>query len=115
MKQIPQNFVNYKSTATFDKQSVPKMFLHLHNTRSGVYGKICVTSGSLKFYGFTQRRGDIEIEKNLTADEFICSPPEYWHKVEFLTDDTTFRVDFYADENSEIVAQNLNERNSPTN
>lgn len=110
MSQIPENFINYKSTPIFDQSSVPKMFLHLHNTRSGVYGKICVISGTLKFFGFTQRKGDIEQEISISAGNFAISPPEYWHKVEFLTENTTFRVDFYADKNSEIAKENLSER-----
>jgi len=112
MKQIPENFVKYKSTPVFEKNSVPKMFLHLHNTRAGVYGKICVTSGTLKFFGFTQRRGDIEQEISIAAGDFAVSPPEYWHKVEFLTEDTKFRVDFYAEKESKIVKDNLSERNA---
>lgn len=96
MNQIPENFVKYKSTAVFEKSSVPKMFLHFHNTRVGVYGKICVISGTLKFFGFTERRGDIEQEISIEAGDFAISPSEYWHKVEFLIEQTKFRVDFYA-------------------
>ena len=86
------------------------MFLHLHNTRAGVYGKINVISGKLKFFGFTERKGDIEKEITIDAEGFAISPPEYWHKVEFLTDETKFLVEFYADKNSAIVAENLSER-----
>lgn len=111
MPSIPEDFVNYKSTAHFTKTDIPKMFLHLHNTKAGVYGKIYVTKGKLKFVGFTDRRGEVEkqivIEENNTA----ISPPEYWHKVEFLTEDTEFYVDFYAHKESDIVKQNLSERN----
>jgi tellurite resistance-related uncharacterized protein len=112
MNQIPENFVKYKSTPVFEKSSVPKMFLHLHNTRVGVYGKICVISGTLKFFGFTQRKGYIEQEISIAAGDHAVSPPEYWHKVEFLTEETKFRVDFYAEENSKIVKDNLSERNT---
>lgn len=113
MNQIPENFVNYKYTPTFEKNSVPKMFLHLQNTRAGVYGKICITSGTLKLFGFfTQRRGDIEQAISIEAGDFFVSPPEYWHKVKFLTEDTTFCVDFYADQNYEIVKESLSERNT---
>ena len=111
MKLIPEKFVNYKSTNVFDKDNVPKMFLHMHNTRSGVYGKICVLSGTLKFYGFTERKGDVEVELSMNAGDFINSPPEYWHKVELLDNETKFRVDFYADKDSDIVKDTLLERN----
>ncbi len=111
MPTIPTDFVNYKSTPVFTPDNIPKMFLHLHNTRAGVYGKIIVMSGSLKFYGFAERRGAIEQEIVIEQDESAISPPEYWHKVEFMTDDTAFRVDFYALKDSEIVAENRSERN----
>jgi tellurite resistance-related uncharacterized protein len=110
MSQIPENFVKYKSSPVFEKNSVPKMFLHLHNTRAGVYGKICVISGTLKFFGFTERKGDIEQEISIVAGDFAVSPPEYWHKVEFLTEKTKFQVNFYADKDSQIVKDNLPER-----
>lgn len=112
MNKIPENFVKYKSTPIFSKSSVPKMFLYLHNTRTGVYGKICVISGTLKFFGFTHRKGNIEQEISIVAGDYAVSPPEYWHKVEFLTEETKFRVDFYAAHDSEIVKENLSERST---
>ncbi len=112
MISIPDDFVNYKSTPHFTHTNIPKMFLHLHNTKAGVYGKICVIKGQLKFYGFTDRRGEIEQEIIIEAHHTAISAPEYWHKVEFLNDETEFYVDFYAQKESDIVKQNLSERNN---
>ncbi len=112
MNKIPENFVKYKSTPVFTKNDVPKMFIHLHNTRAGVYGKICVLAGTLKFFGFTKRKGNIEQEISIEAGDFTVSPPEYWHKVAFLTEETMFRVDFYAENNAKIVKDSLSERNA---
>ncbi|MBB1272870.1 DUF1971 domain-containing protein [Psychromonas sp. SR45-3] len=111
MMNIPDDFVHYKSTPLFTKSNIPKLFLFEHNTKAGVFGKICVTSGHLKFYGFSERRGLIEQEIIIPAGESAISPPEYWHKVEFLSDDTAFEVKFYAQKDSDIVKQNLSERN----
>lgn len=108
---IPNDFVHYKTTPLFTVNNIPKLFLFEHNTKAGVYGKICVATGSLKFYGFSERRGVIEQEVVIHAGEEGISPPEYWHKVEFLSDDTTFHVEFYAQASSDIVQQNLSERN----
>lgn len=110
MRAIPDNFIHYKSTDIFDSTNVPKMFLHEHNTRAGVFGKISVLSGSLRFYGFNKRRGDIEQKITLLPGDTAISPPQYWHKVELLTDDTQFIVEFYADKASDIAQQNLSER-----
>jgi len=111
MKSIPDNFVNYKSTVIMDKNNVLKMFLHLHNTRAGVYGKINVLAGQLKFFGFVDRKAEVEREIIINRGEAAISPPEYWHKVELMTDYTQFRVDFYAEKDSEIVMKNSSERN----
>jgi tellurite resistance-related uncharacterized protein len=108
---IPADFVNYKTTFLMNKGNIPKMFLFEHNTKAGVYGKICVEVGEVKFSGFKERRGDIEQEVNIKAGGFAISPPEYWHKVELITEDTEFKVEFYAQQDSEIVKQNLSERN----
>lgn len=108
--KIPDDFVHYKTTPLFTQTNVPKMFLFEHNTKAGVYGEICVVQGSLKFYGFNQRRGAVEQEVIINAGEMAISPPEYWHKVEFLTDETRFQVQFYAKNGSDIVKQNLSER-----
>ncbi|MCL1145064.1 DUF1971 domain-containing protein [Shewanella sp. 10N.261.52.F9] len=110
MAAIPVDYVNYKSTAVFEKATVPKMFLHLHNTKAGVYGQIHVLNGELKFYGFADRRGEIEQELVIKVGDVGVSPPQYWHKVEFLTDDTCFRVDFWAHKDSDIVAESQSER-----
>ncbi|MFT4929986.1 MAG: tellurite resistance-related uncharacterized protein [Phenylobacterium sp.] len=115
MSQIPQDYVNYKSTPVYTSENVPKIFLHLHNTKAGVYGKICVLSGQLKFYGFVNRRGEVEKELVIDTNEVAISSPQYWHKVEFLEDDSSFRIDFYAKKDSAIVAQNQNERESERN
>ena len=111
MALIPKDFVNYKSTPIFSHDSVPKMLLHMHNTKAGVYGQIQVLAGQLTFYGFTDRRGELDKQIVINAGKTAISPPEYWHKVELMTDDTEFRIHFYAQKDSEIVAQQQSERN----
>ena len=107
---IPNDFINYRSTSVFTKESVPKLLLYSYNTKAGVYGKISVLTGSLKFYGLKEHRGEAEKEIVINEGESAVSPPQYWHKVELLTNDTTFKIDFYAQKDSEIVSQNQSER-----
>ena len=108
---IPDDFVHYKTTPLFTKSNIPKLFLFEHNTKAGVFGKICVSFGRLQFSGFSERRGLIEQDIVILAGKHAISPPEYWHKVAFLTDDTEFKVEFYAHKDSDTVKQNLSERN----
>lgn len=110
MALVPKDFVNYKSTPVFSRDNVPKMLLHMHNTKAGVYGQIQVLTGSLKFYGFTGSRGELDKEIIIRAGETAISHPEYWHKVELLTEDTQFRLHFYAHKDSAIAAAQQSER-----
>ena len=76
--------------------------------------KICVFKGSLKFYGFSERRGKVEQEEIIETNESLVSPPQYWHKVELLDKGTQFKVEFYAQRDSDIAKQHLSERDSNT-
>lgn len=115
MPKIPLDYVNYKTTSLFNLENVPKMFLFHHNTKKGVYGEINVKSGQLKFTGFESRHSEVEKEIILEAGSQAVSPPQYWHKVEFLTEDTEFFVKFYAQKDSDIVTENQSERNQDFN
>jgi hypothetical protein len=37
------------------------------------------------------------LEQVIEAGSFGISPPEKWHRIELLTDDTYFNIDFFAD------------------
>ncbi|MCK5883800.1 MAG: DUF1971 domain-containing protein [Bacteriovoracaceae bacterium] len=108
--KIPSDFVNYRSTKVFTKDTVPKLLVKSHNTKAGVYGKITVLNGALKFYGLESDNGAVEAEVLISANESAISPPQYWHRVEFTTDDTTFKIDFYAQKDSDVAIKNLSER-----
>lgn len=110
MALVPKDYVNYKSTPVYDIETVPKMLLHRHNTKVGVYGQIQVLKGQLKFVGFEERRGEVDKEIIIKENETAISHPQYWHRVELLTPDTQFRVNFYAHKSSEIVALSLSPR-----
>lgn len=52
MTKIPENFYAYKETRVFDENSLPDVLRNMHNTKVGVYGKIQVISGALKYTAF---------------------------------------------------------------
>ncbi|MDB2447336.1 DUF1971 domain-containing protein [bacterium] len=105
MPTIPADYINYKTTATFNVDSVPKVFLSHHNTKKGVYGQITVVKGQLKFFGFNGKSSEVEKETVIEKNTSDVVPPQYWHKVKFLTDDTEFFVKFYAHKDSETVKE----------
>ena len=38
-----------------------------------------------------------DLEVVIEAGSFGISPPQKWHRIELLTDDTYFNIDFFAD------------------
>lgn len=100
---IPDEYIHYKSSAEFGQVNVPKLFLHEHNTKAGVYGKICVLEGRLEFVGFQHRRGTVDSQQIIHAGEHVVCAPEYWHKVTLLDAETRFLVQFFAAPDSPMV------------
>lgn len=37
------------------------------------------------------------METTIIAGQFGISPPQYWHRIEVLRDDTYFNLEFFAD------------------
>ena len=49
MKTFPGNVASYKKTPEFDETSIPRGLLKSHQTKEGVWGKIIVLEGQLKY------------------------------------------------------------------
>lgn len=49
MKTLPADVVHYKSTPVFDQASVPAGLRREHSTAAGVWGRIVVHEGSLRY------------------------------------------------------------------
>ena len=78
MKQIPEHVAAYRRTAEFSEATIPAGLRSRHNTRAGVWGRIRVLEGRLRY-----RILEPEIE------ELVLSPgqdgvvePEVFHEVE---------------------------------
>jgi len=56
-RELPAEFVAYKRTPEFTETTIPRGLSHDHTTRQGVWGKIVVLEGSLRYHidasGFT--------------------------------------------------------------
>ena len=95
---IPMHFRHTRSTPFWNKQTVPQALLTHHNTKKGVYGRLSVMQGAVKYFGFACEQDTTpEMEVVIEAGHFAISPPQYWHRIELLTDDTYFNIDFFAD------------------
>ncbi|HHG8780283.1 DUF1971 domain-containing protein [Enterobacter hormaechei] len=98
MLRIPENFVHTRSTPFWNKETAPQALFTHHNTKAGVYGRLSVMQGAVRYFGFAD--GDAtepDLDVVIEAGSFGISPPQKWHRIELLTDDTYFNIDFFAD------------------
>ena len=49
MKKLPGNVTPYQKTPQFNETSIPKGLLKAHQTKNGVWGKIVVLEGELRY------------------------------------------------------------------
>jgi tellurite resistance-related uncharacterized protein len=104
--RIPADYRHTRSTPFWDRDTVPGALLTHHNTKKSVYGRLSVMQGAVKYIGFNHEHAtDAEIEVIISAGQFGISPPEYWHRIELLTSDTYFNLDFFAAPDVELEGE----------
>lgn len=88
MKQLPITVAAYKCTDTFTEQTIPNGLLKSHSTKSGVWGKIVVLEGELRY-----RILEPTLEEHvLTTEHFGVVEPQVLHEVMPLG-----KVSFYVE------------------
>jgi len=89
--EFPENFIPYKKTPVFTEESLPSGLKNDHSTKVGIWGKIVVIEGRLK-YCVTSLNTDVE----LSPGEPGIVLPEIIHSVTPL-DMVKFYVEFYKE------------------
>ncbi|MEG3131616.1 DUF1971 domain-containing protein [Pantoea cypripedii] len=108
MQRIPQNFIHTRSTPWWNKESAPAALFNHHNTKKGVYGRLSVMQGAVKYFGFPDANTAVpDMEVIIEAGQFGVSPPQKWHRIELLTEDTYFNIDFFADPDTQLEGAGL--------
>lgn len=78
MKRLPSNVVPYHRTREFSESTVPDALRRRHTTKPGVWGRICVLEGSLRY-----RILEPSLEEHvLSAELHGVVEPEVPHDVE---------------------------------
>jgi len=90
VKQLPPNVIPYKRTPEFDEVSVPKGLLHEHRTKEGVWGKIVVLEGKLRYTINEPQEEGIILDENTHG----VVEPTVRHEVTPLGN-VKFYVEFY--------------------
>jgi len=90
MRSIPSHVVAYKKTPEFDETCIPKGLLKAHQTKDGVWGKIIIVEGQLK-YRIIEPEEEVIILND--ASPGIVEPTMF-HEVEAIGK-VRFYVEFY--------------------
>jgi tellurite resistance-related uncharacterized protein len=80
VKTLPPDATSYRRTAEFSETTVPAGLLRRHTTRPGVWGRICVLEGTLRYRILEPR---LE-EQVLSAERPGIVEPEVPHEIEPL-------------------------------
>ncbi|HAZ3450163.1 TPA: DUF1971 domain-containing protein [Raoultella ornithinolytica] len=98
---IPTHYVHTRTTPLWTTETAPASIWQLHldaGTRQGVYPRLAVMQGAIRYYGYADETSPQPVETlTIEAGQFGVFPPEKWHRIEALTEDTVFNVDFYVD------------------
>ena len=90
MKTLPLNVTAYKRTPRFTEATIPQKLLHQHTTKEGSWGKLCITSGQLRYHIFSDPTED----HVLTPEAPGIIEPQTPHKVKSIGP-VEFFVEFY--------------------
>jgi tellurite methyltransferase len=87
--ELPEHFIAYKRTPEFTEETVPAGLTNNHSTKSGVWAKIHVLSGRLRY-----RVPTLNADQELTPQRIGIVVPEVLHNVVPLAA-VRFFVEFY--------------------
>lgn len=93
--QLPVGLKHYKSTPLFDAATTPAALQNDHSTKSGVWGKIQLLTGRLRYSVTDARRIACSVDLTVEGPPGIIEPT-ILHRVE-LIGDVTFRVEFWKE------------------
>lgn len=87
--ELPVQFIAYKQTPMFNEATVPAGILNNHSTKAGVWAKIHVVDGRLRY-----RVPALNTDQELAAGQIGIVVPEVVHNVQPLGT-VSFYVEFY--------------------
>ena len=90
----PEGFVAYRQTPEFSAETIPKGLLRDHATAKSVWGRIRVLKGRLRYVVAPPVTQCFELSPGVDG----VIPPALLHRVEPLSGDVTFLVEFWRRE-----------------
>ena len=94
---MPEKLIAYKRMPLWTKDTMPEAVQRKHNTKVGTWGKIIVLKGRLKFVELTEDGEDVASHVFEAGADNPMAQPQAWHRVEALTDDVEWFLEFYCE------------------
>jgi tellurite resistance protein tehB len=96
-KRMPEKLIAYKRMPLWTKDTMPEAVQRKHNTKVGTWGKITVLKGRLKFVELTEDGEEVASHIFEAGADNPMAQPQAWHRVEALTDDVEWFLEFYCE------------------
>ena len=87
----------YKRLPIWDAQSIPVAFQEKHNTQKGVWAKLTVLRGEVRFAFLTQAGEIISIHTFSAQNQPPYIDPQCWHKIVSFSDDVQCQLAFHCE------------------
>ena len=94
---MPERLIAYKRMPLWTKDTMPEAVQRKHNTKVGTWGKITVLKGKLKFVELTEDGEEVASHVFEAGADNPMAQPQAWHRVEALTDDVEWFLEFYCE------------------
>ncbi|WP_455166277.1 SAM-dependent methyltransferase TehB [Streptococcus sp.] len=94
---MPEKLIAYKRMPLWTKDTMPEAVQRKHNTKVGTWGKITVLKGKLKFVDLTEDGEEVASHVFEAGADNPMVQPQAWHRVEALTDDVEWFLEFYCE------------------
>lgn len=94
---MPEKLIAYKRLPLWTKDTMPEAVQRKHNTKVGTWGKITVLKGKLKFVELTEDGEEVASHIFEAGADNPMAQPQAWHRVEALTDDVEWFLEFYCE------------------
>lgn len=94
---MPEKLIAYKRMPLWTKDTMPEAVQRKHNTKVGTWGKITVLKGKLKFVELMEDGEEVASHVFEAGADNPMAQPQAWHRVEALTDDVEWFLEFYCE------------------
>jgi tellurite resistance-related uncharacterized protein len=88
--QLPESVEKYGETIVFTEKTVPEKITNNHDTKPGIWGKLCVIEGIVDYI----ISGPPEELKRVTEGDFAIIEPTVLHRAKPIGP-AKFKVEFY--------------------